>query len=275
MRDLAREIIEREARLKDQLAGLAGDYPQCAGMVNQVKDASGNTTLLPADYYDRDVRSLKVELLWRFDRKKQQISGDKSALERLETYCPELMKYLVADTHESLRIAHLLVDQMRQDIYQEALMAAVKPQPPAPPAITVTTDPPIVRARSCVRLALRFNRRILNEAVARQAWTCSWDFGDDTPPEEGWEVFHSYEDPGRPVVRISIHDLDGKPVISEQDQVIVRHFDGRPLVSRRSRTKPALAQPQRGQHPQTPSHPSRNQFGGAFAMGSRDLWRFA
>jgi hypothetical protein len=228
--DLAREITEQEARLKDEVGRLAKDYPQCAGMVNQVKDAI-DTPLSPADYYDRDVRSLKVELLRRFDRKKQQVSGDKAALERLEIYCPELMKYLVADTHESLRIAHLIVDQMRQDIYQEALIAAVKPPPPEPPAIAITTDPPIVRARSCVRLALRFNRQILNEAAARQAWTCSWDFGDDTPPEEGWEVFHSFEAPGRPVVEISIRDLDGKPVISEQGEVIVRHVDGKPVIS--------------------------------------------
>ena len=272
--DLAREIIEREGRLKDQLDGLARDYPQCAGMVTQVKDAIADTTLSPADYYDRDVRSLKVELLWRFDRKKQQISGDKSALDRLETYCPELMKYLVADTHESLRIAHLIVDQMRQDIYQEALIAAVKPQPPAPPAIAITTDPPIVRARSCVRLALRFNRRILNEAAARQAWTCSWDFGDDTPPEEGWEVFHSYEDPGRPVVQISIRDLDGKPVISEQGEVIVRHFDGRPVISKPVHNKTTVGETPEGSAPPDAEQPKPKTARWSLRRGLARLWRF-
>jgi hypothetical protein len=272
--DLAREIIDREARLKDQLARLAQEYPQCAGMVNQVKDAIGNTTLSPADYYDRDVRSLKVELLWRFDRKKQQIGGDKSALERLETYCPELMKYLVADTHESLRIAHLIVDQMRQDIYQEALMAAVKPQPPGPPAITVTTDPPIVRARSCVRLALRFNRQILNEAAARQAWTCSWDFGDDTPHEEGWEVFHSYEDPGRPVVKISIRDLDGKPVISEQGEVIVRHFDGKPVISKPVQNKATIGETSERSASTYAEQPKPKAARWSLRRGLARLWRF-
>jgi hypothetical protein len=59
--------------------------------------------------------------------------------------------------------------------------------------------------------------------MARQAWTCSWDFGDNTPHEDGWEVFHSYELPGKWTVQIQIHDLDGKPVIQEpiQDDVTV------------------------------------------------------
>ena len=268
--DLAREITEREARLKDQLDRLSRDYAQCAGMVNQMKDAI-DTPLSPADYYDRDVRFLKVALLWRFDRKKQQISGDESALERLETYRPELMKYLVADTHDSIRIVHLIVDQMRQDIYQEALVAAVKPPPPA---IAVTTDPPIVRARSCVRLALRFNRQILNEAVARQAWMCSWDFGDDTPCKEGWEVFHSYEDPGRPVVKISIRDLDGKHVISEQGEVIVRHVDGKPVISKPVQNKTTV-----GETPERPTsapaeQPKPKTVRWNLRRGLARLWRF-
>jgi hypothetical protein len=82
-----------------------------------------------------------------------------------------LGKKAPAMTVAQLRIACLIVDQMRRDIYQEAPIVAVKPQPPATPGITITTDPPIVRARSCIRLTLRFNRRILNEAAAHQAWT--------------------------------------------------------------------------------------------------------
>ncbi len=43
---------------------------------------------------------------------------------------------------------------------------------------------------------MRFNRDVLNEASARLEWTCTWNFGDSSPREAGWEVFHNYEEPG-------------------------------------------------------------------------------
>src|SRR4029434_8600545 len=93
--DLAKAITEREARLKPELDGLARAYPQCARMVN-LGDRAIGTPLAPATYYDRHLCSFKVDLLWRFDQKKRQITGDARA--RLKNHLPLLMKYLVADT---------------------------------------------------------------------------------------------------------------------------------------------------------------------------------
>jgi hypothetical protein len=208
--DLDTEITNRENRLNPELCRLAKEYPPCAGVVKQVQDAIKNPTrLAPVNYSDRDVRSLKVDLLWTFDQRRQQIS-DKDAQCRIENHKKELMQYLVADTHESLRMARLIVKQMCQDIYPEALQEAVKKAEPR--EVEITTDPVTVHAQAPVRLALRFKRKILNEAVARQALTCTWDFGDCTPPEDGWEVFHSYELPGKRHVQVTIYDLDGKPI---------------------------------------------------------------
>jgi hypothetical protein len=210
--DLDKEITERENRLQPELDRLAATYAQCTGLVNQVQEAiNSHTPPSPVNYSARDVRSLKADLLWTFDQRKQQISGAADALKRLEDCLPKLMEYLVADTHESLRMARLIVDEMRQDIYQDALTSEVTQ---SPPAMTITTDPAAVHAQSPVRLALRFKRQLLNEAVARQAWTCTWDFGDGTPHEDGWEVFHRYDLPGTQQVQITIRDLDGNPVIA-------------------------------------------------------------
>ena len=74
------------------------------------------------------------------------------------------MTYLVADTHESLCMALLIVDEMRQDIYADVLLAEVTP---TPPAVVITTDPATVHIQSPVRLALRFQRPLLNEVAAR------------------------------------------------------------------------------------------------------------
>ena len=210
--DLDKEITDREDRLNLELCRLAKDYPQCAGLVKQMQQTINSKTLpSPVNYRDRDVHSLKVELLWTFDQRIKQI-GDEEAQERIKLYEVELMKYLVADTHESLRMARLIVDQMCQDIYPEALKGPVTAQPPA---VEITTDPIAVRVQSPVRLALRFKRQLLNEAVARQAWTCTWDFGDYTPSEDGWEVFHSYESPRSHHVQVRIYDLNGTLVSSE------------------------------------------------------------
>lgn len=214
--DLDKEISDREARLQPALAALAAAHPQFAGLVNQVT-AAISTPLSPVNYVDRDSHSLKADLLRAFDQRMNQLAGAPAgspaaaALARLQARGPTFMTYLVADTHESLRTALLIANEMYQDIYPvDALTSQVTL---VPPALTITTDPAAVDAQSPVRLALRFNRQILNEAVARQEWTCTWDFGDNTPNERGWEVFHSYESPGIRQVQVTIRDLDANPVI--------------------------------------------------------------
>jgi hypothetical protein len=208
--DLTKEITDRENQLKQgsppALDELPCKYPEYTNFINQVKAAiSANTPLSPVNYSDRDVCSLKVDLLWTFHQRWQK-TWDGEARKRLEQYRPKLMEYLVADTHESLNVAGLRVDEMRQDIYPESLVAAVT-------QMEIRTDPRTVYAQSPIRLALCFKRQLLNEAVARQEWTCTWDFGDQTPCEEGWEVFHSYESPGKPQVQITIRNLDGELVV--------------------------------------------------------------
>jgi hypothetical protein len=214
--DLAQDISDRETRLQPYVAGLGTAYPQFAGLLTQVT-AAVNTPLSPVNYVERDSRSLKVDLLRAYFERVSQLTGapagspEAEALARLQTRGPTLMTYLVPNTHESLRIALLIVNEMSQDIYPvDALMSQVTV---TPPAVTIATDPPIVETESPVRLALSFNRDILNEAVARHEWTCTWDFGDQTPLESGWEVFHSYESGGIRQVQITIRDLNANLVI--------------------------------------------------------------
>jgi hypothetical protein len=228
--DLAKEITDRESRLKEgsppALDVLRGKYPEYKDFLNQVQAAIGpdGAQLSPVNYSDRDVCSLKVDLLWTLHQRLQK-TWDGKARKRLKKYRPKLMKYLVADTHESLNVARLIVDEMRQDIYPDCLISEVT-------QMEIRTDPRTVYAQSPIGLALCFKRQLLNEAVARQEWTCTWDFGDQTPCEEGWEVCHSYESPGKLEVQITIRDLDGKLVdICDRDgkPVDIRNRDGKPV----------------------------------------------
>jgi hypothetical protein len=215
--DLDKEISDREDRLKSEVDHLRKTYVHFSGLITQLEQAVGKP-LSPTNYIDRDSCSLRVELLQAFDQRKNQLanaagSAVQGALERLKNRENWLMTYLVTDTHESLRTALFIVNEMRQDIYvNNALSDEVKK---APPAVTITTDPVTVEARTPVRLALRFNRQVLNQAVARQEWICSWNFGDRTQQENGWEVFHSYESTGKQDVQVMISDLDGNLVISD------------------------------------------------------------
>jgi hypothetical protein len=216
---LEKEIREREARLAPLLPALTTTYPRLAGLVKQVPDKE--TPLTPMEYIYRDNASLKVDLLQTYDRRVQQLTaaaGDPvEARTRLDTPSSPLldapssalMKYLAADTHESLRIAEMVVTQMRQDVYTTALVAELNKKPPT---VTITTHPARIEAKTPVMLALRFNRDLLNEASARLEWKCLWNFGDGSPPETGWEVFHSYEMSGTPKVQVTIVDLEALPV---------------------------------------------------------------
>jgi hypothetical protein len=68
-------------------------------------------------------------------------------------------------------MARLIVDEMRQDIYEEALLSEVVQASPVQGITTmaITTEPATVQTQSPVRLAVRFQRQILNEAMARHA----------------------------------------------------------------------------------------------------------
>lgn len=238
--DLDKEITERETRLKPDLEGLATNYPFFSGLIRQLQDAVGKP-LSPENYIDRDSCSTRVDLLRALEQRRGQISDAPDspvhdALLRLQNHKDWLMTFLVADTHESLRKALLIVNEMHQDIYSHnALTDAVKMDPPA---LTIITDPAAVQAQTPVRMVLRFNRQVLNQAVARQEWTCTWDFGDKTPYESGWEVFHSYESAGIQHVEVTIRaDLIGEPVTSKPIPRDITVVSGQNQTrSRRART---------------------------------------
>jgi len=239
--DLEKVISEREANVAGLIDSLGDRYQaQFGGAIQEAKAAAARA-LKPPDYISRDTTSLKIDLLRIYDERIRQAPASavaaavgggggaggvqtSTALSRLQSHAGLLVDHLVPDTHESLRIAQLIIDEMRQDIYADAdgsLMGALKN---TPPAVMITHDPATLTTYTPVRFALRFDRQILNEAVARQEWRCAWDFGDGSPREFGWEVFHSFMRPGNVVIKVAIHDLMANPVTpSPTDQALTIH----------------------------------------------------
>lgn len=207
--DLDKEIQQRETRLKPLLPALPAAYPSFAGLLNQVTaSVTARTPPTPADYVARDTSSLKAHLLGELLQLQNQAPAAvaaASASTRLAAHSPRFLSFLGSNTYDSLRLAQIFLDEMSQDIYAGGVLEEELHKQ----ALTIRIEPAEVTVGLPVQMALRFNRDILNEAVARQEWKCSWDFGDGPATEVGWEVYHSFSEAGPFQVKVSIIGLDG------------------------------------------------------------------
>jgi hypothetical protein len=136
-----------------------------------------------------------------------------NALSRMALLDGEFRAYIQAESYESLRIAQLLLTEMHQDFYPPLLVAAAAK---TPPALEMHAAPSPVQTLVPTALSLRFERAELNETAALREWTCSWDFGDNTDPEKGWDVYHCFLKKDNYVVTASLMDLQGNPIVTGQ-----------------------------------------------------------
>ena len=225
--DLEKEVADRETRIQACLPIVAKAWPDEFGnLVEQVSNSIG-TPMDPDLYIDRDTLTLKVSLLNEFRELRERaqalepaamavvaggaVSGSPSgsAVTRLEAHRERLFAYLRPDAPESLRLARLFVIEMRQDIYEPALLAEMQK---TPPALAVLIQPVIAEPETPVHFALRFSRDLLNDAAVCQEWACAWNFGDGSQRETGWEVYHSFSKNGLYDVAVDIANLDGQVV---------------------------------------------------------------
>jgi hypothetical protein len=231
--DLEKDIVARETRLapapavKRLKSAYAGSFD---GLLDAFVAASGKA-LTPESYADRDATSIRVDLLNEYEELLVRASvaaavapsADPSvvpvpplsadagtASSRLLAAGPQLLRYLGAETHESLKQARLFVEQMRQDIFTAALLNELRV---APPRLAIMVDTGVVQVGRPVRFTLRFERSILNQAAATQEWNYVWDFGDGQPREEGWSVHHTFLKPSAGyTIKVSIKNLDAEPI---------------------------------------------------------------
>jgi hypothetical protein len=229
--DLEKVIAAREARLAPAVPRLKVAYAgSFDGLLAAFLDTAGKP-LVPEYYADRDATSIRVDLLNEYEELLMRAfvaaaaappaggsvvpvpplpAGAETAMSRLLAAGPQLLRYLGAETHESLKQARLFVEQMRQDIFTAALLNELRV---APPRLAIVVDAGAVEVGMPVRFTLRFERSILNQAAATQEWKYVWDFGDGLPREEGWSVHHTFLEPhaGYPV-KVYLRNLDGESI---------------------------------------------------------------
>ena len=212
--DLERAIHEREARVQPVLSSIQDTFPQqFEGLFSQVASQISQP-IVPADYLDRDTLSLKVDLLRQMSdllhRAGRTSVAPGESPSALDNHISRMLEFVGTDAPEALRMAHLLVTEMRQGIYESDLLAEIKVDPPK---ITVLQDPLECDCNSPVHFSVRFQRQLLNEAAASAEWSCTWDFGDCSMKETGWEVYHWFRKTGPHKISVSISNLNGEQLL--------------------------------------------------------------
>ena len=219
--DLEHEIQEREARLGPLLDSIKAAFPnRFDGLCDQVRSQVGKPAG-PASYLDRDTLSLKVDLLCQVADllKRAGPSGapghrsqDDAEHALLDANLPRALDYIRTDAPETLRLARLIVTEMRQGVYETDLLAEIKA---SPPRIVVMQDPIQCDNGAPVHFAVRFLRQLLNDAPAAAEWTCMWDFGDGSVRETGWGVYHWFRNNAPHRISVSIVNLNGDSVLGQ------------------------------------------------------------
>jgi hypothetical protein len=219
--DLEKEIKAREGELTAQdRTDLNTRHGAIFGPLIARAQAMAAQNVIPPDtYVERDIVSLKMEWLRAYDdllqRRPVAVAAAANAAlaapvqnagTRLQAHGPRLVEYMIPDTFDSLRIATLLVTEMRQDLYTDGALTSGLGE------LRIGHEPAEVTANQPVRLQLRFDRQLLNEAAARQEWTVRWNFGDGSKEETGWEVWHVFPTAGTKTVSVTMVDLGGNAI---------------------------------------------------------------
>ena len=144
-------------------------------------------------WFDANLATLEVirDYLRIYNR-----STDAAFIAALDQREPELVQHLSSSTLPGLRQARGLVKQMHEGIFESDVLDAIRQG-----QFAIQCDPRSFSSYQLVRLAVRFNRAPLNEAAARERFTCRWQFppteGTKSPAEAqmtelGWDIRHYF-----------------------------------------------------------------------------------
>jgi hypothetical protein len=192
---------EFEARLRKRIDSLSQEfYPASATVsaaLSQLKTALGRV-FTSFDKF-RSAASLSAPDYWLVDLITEQLG-----LVRLyqayydSTKTPpfpkqdDYIRFLQTDTIAGLRKAKLLLQQIKEVIFVEDIVTAIKD-----PSTKIVIEPAPMEDR-LAKFSVRFSRAELNSAAALDVIPCEWDFGHNDLTETGWEAYHYFPRGGEP-----------------------------------------------------------------------------
>ena len=152
-------------------------------------------------------------------------------LKQLEDHEAALFACLVNPSYGALVSARRLVREIGEEIYSDDLKKALTANPPE---AGISVDPDIAFERAPLTFCVEFYDQFINDAAARQDWTCEWDFGDKLRAK-GWTVSHYFV-----LTKASPADgFDVKATVRDADGKLVE-VDGKPVtIERKVRVLPS------------------------------------
>jgi hypothetical protein len=117
---------------------------------------------------------------------------------RLKARNDRLLQLLGTRDWRTLRAARDLAEQMRQNIYPEDLIEALRAK-----KASITIDQQVARPYSPLELCICFDVYLYNHAKALEELRCVWNF-DDGLSEKGWTVCHFYQEPAEKTITAEI-----------------------------------------------------------------------
>lgn len=148
--------------------------------------SAGTLTILPVQYAELDMAVEKLRLLKEFVVLYEG-SQDPEMLKRLDQNLPKLLGYLQLQSWSAMRSARLLMRQMKDDVYSARVGEVLVKK-----LASINVKPMRAYHRGPLELAVAFQSDALENAAAREEWTCQWAFGDQMN-ETGWSVSHYFE----------------------------------------------------------------------------------
>src|SRR5207248_10151654 len=115
-------------------------------------------------------------------------TANPDAKARLAEWEDKLVEFLQPESWSALVSARLLLREMKDDIYPGRLHDALVANPQE---ASIGVDPSYAYDQAALEFCVGFNSQAVDDAAAREEWSCSWDFGDGLG-ESGWNVFHYF-----------------------------------------------------------------------------------
>jgi hypothetical protein len=186
------ELLKEVAALKaDELTLLKKALPGIFQVLELRYDE--NNPVLPSNFIavDSSIARVHVAMDYAFVR---NATADVTIMARLEKKEPELITLLGTLGWRALRASRELVQQMRENIYVDDLIDALKAD-----NAEIALDQQAARAYLPLNFRIHFRKPEYNTAQALSDLTCAWAFWHDADQrliENGWEVCHFFQHEG-------------------------------------------------------------------------------
>ena len=195
------------------------------GPYGELRRLPAGTVEIAADEYSAvDMAVEKLLIMKRYVLMREG-TANKAVQDRLTEKQDKLLALLNLESWPAMRSARLLVREMKQDIYPERLAEVLTAK-----AASIEIEPSVAYDKAPLKLCVCFHNDAINDATAREEWTCEWSFGDELK-EKGWGASHYFLLPRarrfrRPrskdfTVRASFRKPDGDPLVDDNTKELL------------------------------------------------------